>query len=337
MSNNIVICGEAWGAEEEQARVPFIGASGRELTRMLEQAGIRRVDCYLTNVFQFRPVNNDVETLCVTKSESETNLPPLRPGKYIQAKYLPEIARLKQELTDLRPNIVVALGNTAAWALLGTSGITKIRGTVAGSTLVPGLKCISTYHPAAVLRQWDLRPVTVIDLAKALRESAFPEIRRPERFIYIEPTLKDLDWFWDEFIEHSDLISVDIETAGAQMTCIGFATHKNRAIVVPFTDWRKPGANYWETQEQELQAWLWVRRVLSTEIRKVFHNGLFDLQYTWKAGLTVGGQIEDSMLAHHAMQPESLKGLGFVGSYITQEPAWKLMRTRGSDALKRDE
>jgi uracil-DNA glycosylase family 4 len=52
---SIAIVGEAWGEQEERARAPFVGASGYELTRMLDEAGIRRADCFLTNVFNLRP------------------------------------------------------------------------------------------------------------------------------------------------------------------------------------------------------------------------------------------------------------------------------------------
>jgi len=42
------------------------------------------------------------------------------------------------------------------------------------------------------------------------------------------------------------------------------------------------------------------------------------------------------MLAHHALQPESEKGLGFLGSVYTNEPSWKLMRARGKGTIKKE-
>src|SRR5256885_15230622 len=76
--SRIAIVGEAWGAEEEIQRAPFVGASGWELTKMLSEAGIHRADCFLTNCFNLRPQpSNDIENLCTSKSDGLTKLGPL--------------------------------------------------------------------------------------------------------------------------------------------------------------------------------------------------------------------------------------------------------------------
>lgn len=336
MSFKIALIGEAYGAEEERAKSPFVGPAGYQLNSLLDEAGIRRADCFISNVFNLKPVNNDIETLCVSKREDTLGLPPLRPAKYLAPQYLPELQRLERELREVSPNIVVALGNTAAWALLRNAGISKIRGAVTTSTLVPRLKVLPTYHPAAILRQWDLRPVTVLDLMKAKRESEFKEIRRPERTVYIEPSLSDLDWFFETHIRQASRLAPDIETAGNQITCIGFATSISRAIVVPFVDYRKEGNSYWSSLGEELQAWEWVRKVLALPTPKVFQNGLYDMAFLWRHyGIPTFNADEDSMLLHHALQPESLKGLGFLGSVYTNEASWKLMNSR-SKTIKRE-
>lgn len=303
---------------------------------MLSEAGIHRADCFLTNVFNLRPANNDIETLCVSKSEDRSGLPSLKAGKYLHHQYLPEVARLKKEITDLRPNIAILLGNTAAWALLGTNGISKIRGTVAAGH--GAQKCLPTFHPAAILRDWSLRAVTVLDLAKAERESHFPEIRRPERTVYIDPSLADMEWYYDNFLASAKRISFDIETARDQITCIGFAPSPASALVIPFHDPRKPAHNYWPTQQEEVQAWAYVRRVLDLPCPKVGQNFLYDINFLWsKYGIPVRNAEHDCMLLHHALQPESQKGLGFLGSVYTSESSWKLMRARGKTTIKRED
>jgi len=340
MQVKLAIVGEAWGEQEERERTPFVGPSGYLLTQMLREAGIERTECYLTNVFNLRPPGNDLSHLCVNKRESTTGLPPLATGKYLDAQYLPELVRLFGELQDVRPNLVLALGNTAAWALLRNAGISKIRGTVTQTAFdIDGrrVKVLPAYHPAAILRQWDLRHVTVLDFQKAKLEAEFPEIRRPARQVFIEPTLEDLQWFEDEHLKDAKQMSVDIETHGRQITCIGFAPTPQVAISVPFTDERKPGCNYWPTQAEELAAWAFVRRWLASPIRKIFQNGLYDLQFIWKYGMAVANCEDDSMLLHHSLQPESPKGLAFLGSVYTNESSWKLMRARGKKTIKADE
>lgn len=337
----IAIIGEAWGEHEERLRSPFVGPSGYELTRMLSEAGIHRADCFLTNVFNLRPrPNNDIENLCVAKSDTSaaSGLPPLKAGKYLRAEFLPELQRLLQELRDLRPNLCIALGNTAAWALLHNSGISKIRGTITEASALRGFKVLPTYHPAAILREWSLRHVTVLDFMKAKREAEFPEIRRPERTVYIEPSLQDLGEFYAQHVATSNRLSIDIETRGNQITCFGVATSPSVAIVVPFVDDRKPGGSYWASELDELSAWGWVRAVCAAPAPKVFQNGLYDIHFLWRAyGIPVVNPEDDTMLLHHALMPESEKGLGFLGSVYTNEASWKMMRARGKTTIKRED
>ena len=334
----IALVGEAWGEHEENLRSPFVGPSGYCLNKLLEEAEIRRVDCLVTNVFNLRPgPKNDIETLCVPKALDRSGLPPLRPGKYIGSDYLPELDRLRDELLSFDPACVVALGGTAAWALLHDARISKIRGTTASSVAPPGLKVLPTYHPAAILRQWDLRPVTLLDLMKARRESFFLEVRRPSRTLWIDPDLSDLEVFYNEFILPSKCISFDIETAGDQITCIGFAPRTDLALVIPFVDHRR-GGNYWPTHADERAAWGFVRKILSTPIPKVTQNGVYDVTFLWrKYGITVNQWTDDTMLLHHALYIESEKGLGFLGSVYTNEPSWKLMRSKAAHTIKQED
>jgi DNA polymerase len=310
----IAIVGEAWGEEEERQRAPFVGASGWHLTQMLDEAGIHRADCFLTNCFNLRPPGgNDVANLCTDKANGVGALGPVTLGKYLDPKYLPELDRLAGEINELKPNIVIALGNTASWAILGTSGISRIRGTVTngGRQSYNKFKVLPTFHPAAVLRDWSLRPVTVLDLAKAKRESEFPEIRRPERIVYVEPDLNDLEWYYERFIVNARSLSFDIETSGDQITCIGFGPDKTTALCIPFRDNRQTTGPrmgcYWATHEAEVLAWGFVRRVLGLPMPKYGQNTLYDINFLWtRYGMFPVNYEDDTMLLHHALHPESL-------------------------------
>ncbi len=336
--NEIAIVGEAYGEQEEKQRLPFVGAAGYALTQMLDEAGISRASCYLTNVFNLRPPSNRIEALCGPKQDGLQGYPALVKGKHVRAEFASELERLGAELVSVNPNIIIALGNTAMWSLLGRTAISKFRGTTELSThTARGFKVLPTYHPAAVLRQWEIRPVTILDLMKAARESAFPEIRRPKREIWIEPTLEDLEEFYERYIVPSDCLSIDIETAGNQITCIGIGCSPRYALVIPFTDTRAKTRSYWDTHDAERKAWLLVKRVLELPNRKLFQNGLYDIAFIWRTtGIKVRNAAEDTMLLHHALQPESLKGLGFLGSIYSDEGSWKQMRERVT-TIKADE
>jgi DNA polymerase I-like protein with 3'-5' exonuclease and polymerase domains len=172
---------------------------------------------------------------------------------------------------------------------------------------------------------------------KAARERDYPEIRRPKREIWIEPTLEDINEFDNRHIINAQRLAVDIETAGNQVTCIGFAPSERLAIVIPFLRSEKRGRNYWPDIETERAAWKIVRRILErSEPAKTFQNGLYDIAFLWRSmGIQVFGATEDTMLLHHALQPESLKSLGFLGSIYSDEGSWKHMRKTAT--IKADE
>jgi uracil-DNA glycosylase family 4 len=337
----IALVGEAWGEHEERERAPFVGPAGWQLNSMLKEAGINRHECYLTNVFNLRPKpTNKIDNLCATRKEVRHALPPLSSGKHIRDEFLPELDRLYRELTAVNPNIIVCLGGTASWAILRDGRISKLRGAVADSPVLAGKKCIATFHPSYILQGgYESRHVTIVDLQKARRESEYPEIRRPKRVIYTEPSIDELYWFYDKFIKDAARLAVDIETQGEFITCIGFAPAINMALVVPFTDHRKPTGNYWPTLEAESAAWKWVRMVMDSPVRKVFQNGLYDMHRLWRTyGVPTRNAEDDTMLLSHALHPESQKGLGFLGSVYTDEAAWKLsVRLKHKHTIKKED
>lgn len=324
----MALVGEAWGEVEERERRPFVGTTGYELNRMFQQAGIERREVFLTNVFNLRPPNNQIKYLCGPKEDGIKGYPALIKGGYVRSEFQSELDRLGDELEACNPNVVVALGNTASWALLGQTMISKLRGVTHYSThTYTGLKVLPTYHPAAIFRQYSLRPVTVIDLIKGLRESKYPDIRRPEREIWIEPTLEDLYEFDRRYLQSSEGLSVDIETAGQHITLIGIAPSPRVALVIPGIGTQRAGRAYWGSMATERRVYNFIKEVMSRPVGKIFQNGLYDIAFMWRAWkIPVMNAENDTMLLHHALQPESLKSLGFLGSIYTDEGPWKSMR-----------
>lgn len=331
MKNKILLVGEAYGEEEEKQHAPFVGTAGWILDGMLSAAGISRRECHITNVFNFRPKpSNDVKNLCGSQKEGIPNLPALMKGKYVKAKYASELQRLYQEINRVDPNVIVALGATAAWALCHSTGIKNIRGSVTfTNTNLPlqrSYKVLPTIHPAAVGRMWSDRPIVIADLEKAKRESESPDFHRPARELWLYPTLEDLPRYEKEFIEPCKELSIDIETWTDQITCIGFSPSPTSGIIIPFISELRQGKNYWENIDDELAAWSFVRRWCAMK-PSTFQNGMYDIQFLWRSyHIPVLQPTEDTMLLHHAWQPEMQKGLGFLASIYTDEPSWKQMR-----------
>jgi hypothetical protein len=325
---NIMLIGEIANATEERSRY--------NLKAMMSQVGINIADCYSTTVFGSKLSEvGDIKELCGPKAEGIKGMPALIKGKYVNARYVNELARLYKEINSVNPNLIIALGATASWAILGSSGIRAIRGAPCGTT-APGtaatgsvlhrtFKVLPTYHPAAVSRDWTLRPIVLSDLDKAKRYSTTPELVRPARQIWIEPTLEDLKVYEDEYINKAAMLSIDIETKGDQITCIGFAPDPTSAIVIPFFAEGYPKCNYWPSLADELTAWDYVNRWCNLK-PSVFQNGLYDIHRLWRTyGITCRLAEDDTMLLHHALQPEMEKGLGFLGTIYTDEASWKFM------------
>ena len=331
----IVLLGEAPGEQEERTGIPFIGASGQHLDGMLASAGLRRRDLYLTNVLQTRPPRNDLDEFLISKKDLPNGyrMPPLRQGKYLHPELFPELDRLAEELFQVKPNLIVACGGTALWAITGENRITKMRGTVQSSKWG---KVLSTLHPATVLYDWSNRPIIIADLMKAKIESEFPEIRRPKRMLLINPTMEELDEFFEKARAASRL-SLDVETSHGQITLFGIAISSTLGAVIPFYDGRKSDKSYWK-RDDEIKVRSRINYLLSLPIPKLFQNGLYDLQYILREHYHINlDSCDDTMILHHAMFPELPKSLGFMGSIYTNESSWKLLRERKSDSNKRED
>lgn len=341
----LMIVGEAPGENEEREGLPFVGATGRELEAMLSHHGISISEVYLTNVLHTRPPFNNMDFFKIKKEDlpHDYSLPPLA-GGYLHPSLKREVERLHTELRSVRPNLIIAAGATAAWAILGIPNIKSIRGVIYDS---PFGKVLPTYHPALIFKDWSVRAVILMDLAKAKHEMAFPEVRRTKRKILVDPTLQEVvTWLRGAHnLSHISVrASVDSETRSGSITCLGFAKGPFDALVIPFFDGRvihpAPGGSigsYW-TKRDEVIVRHEINRVLrAPHICKITQNGLYDIQYLMAEGYQLCNMTEDTMILHHALYPEIPKSLDFLGSIYANEIAWKTLRPRGEEALKRED
>ena len=171
---HMVLVGEAPGQTEVEEGIPFVGKAGQLLDQMLIAAGIDRTLCYVTNVFLFRPPNNKVAHFFVRPADAlRDNVHfcrdlPMYSGMYLRKEFLPEVERLADEISLIKPKVLIALGATAMWAFTGIgNGITKERGSMYSSTLVPEMTVFPTLHPSYVLRNNNEFDTVVADLQRA--------------------------------------------------------------------------------------------------------------------------------------------------------------------------
>lgn len=321
---NILFVGEAWGKDEAKEQRPFVGYSGRLLRRLISDAGCKRYE--FTNVFNLQPQpTNDITNLCTTRAGGINGRQALTRGKYVRAEYESELERLSSEIEEAKPNLIVALGNTALWATADVTGIMSNRGFVIWSDRYK-CKVLPTIHPASVLRQPEQLPILTADIHKAKAESEFPELFIPPRTVCVAEDKEDVNHITTTCLA-APRLSVDIETISTAISCIGFGVLKSLSFVIPFYNPDKPNNTHWPDLETEVWVWDKVAEILTTHPNVLGQNFLFDMHYLWRSyGIPVPGHRNDTMLAHHALQPEMKKGLGFLASIYTTQNNWKMMR-----------
>jgi DNA polymerase len=143
-SGPVMIIGEAPGEEEDLQGLPFVGAAGQLLTKMLEAINLdRKKDVFITNVLKCRPPGNrDPET--------------------VEAQGCRAI--LIRQIEIIAPKAILLLGRIAAHQLLQT---TESLGTMrTAAHAYNGIPVIVTYHPAALLRYKQYKPAAWEDLQK---------------------------------------------------------------------------------------------------------------------------------------------------------------------------
>lgn len=140
----VMFIGEAPGANEDQAGIPFCGAAGKFLDEMLGSISLQRSDIFITNTVKCRPPEN--------RDPEEDEKSACRP-------YLEEQIRL------IAPKLIVALGRHAAASLLpGMPSISKIHGKALKRP--NGIVYLPLYHPAAALHNGGLRSTLIADFQK---------------------------------------------------------------------------------------------------------------------------------------------------------------------------
>jgi len=215
---NIVIVGESPGRQEIRAGKPFVGDSGKKLEEYCARAGITLDECYVTNACKYMPSSKQKDLFFMQKGQ------PTEP-------YMEGIIEMVEDLLEIKPNVVIAVGKWAMFALTGLSQITKYRGSILESNIIPGLKVVPTLHPAYIMRgNWAERVLVIWDLRRALAESESPEIKLPEFEAIIDPT-DDQVANYTQLMMDGDHYTVDTEWYDADtLACCGFTNSISWAI-----------------------------------------------------------------------------------------------------------
>ncbi len=141
---NLVIVGEAPGANEDAEGIPFVGRAGQMLTKMIENViEVPRQEVYICNILKCRPPGN--------RNPEPDEIDCCEPY-------------LHKQLAVIQPRLILALGKFAAqWLLQTKTPIGRLRGKFGR---YQGIPCLSTYHPAYLLRNPRDKKLVLDDLLK---------------------------------------------------------------------------------------------------------------------------------------------------------------------------
>ena len=143
----LMFVGEGPGADEDEQGLPFVGKAGQLLNNMITAMGLQREQVFIANVVKCRPPKN-------------------RTPEPVEANTCSPF--LLQQIDIVQPQVIVALGGTAATYLLGVKqSLASLRGQWFD---VRGAKCAVTYHPAFLLRDPRQKGEAWKDLQRVMSE-----------------------------------------------------------------------------------------------------------------------------------------------------------------------
>ena len=173
-----------------------MGSIQSMLNPMFKFAGINTSNVMLTHAIQLKPAQDDPQSFFHKRSkyknlkkevEWRSQFGPTQFG-FLKKEYEQDIIRLRNEINEYNPNIIIAMGSISLWALCGLDKVGSYRGAFVPADTgwaKRSYKIMPTYNPIAVIKNYAFRPTVVSDLKKATNEINIPEFKHTERDIYI--------------------------------------------------------------------------------------------------------------------------------------------------------
>jgi DNA polymerase len=152
---DLMFVGEGPGFEEDHKGIPFIGRAGQLLTKIIEAMGFNRETVYIANIVKCHPMIDPSDP-----EKRANDRPPTPDESGICKQYLDE------QIKTIAPKVIVTLGSPSSKTLLNSiETITALRGNFRDYN---GTKLMPTYHPAALLRNPNLKKFVWEDMKKVM-------------------------------------------------------------------------------------------------------------------------------------------------------------------------
>lgn len=322
----ICLVGESPDADEDQAGIPFVGASGRELDRLLLEAGLDLGSCWWTNPYKTRPPDNKIaefDSLGIPRDLC--------------------LAQFFEELNDHKPTFIVPLGATPLGILCpftinnrtSTTEISKYRGSLLRCAELPWEHyVVPCFHPAFLFRAWEERQNAVLCLAKVAEE--FNWWRQhgalnppPQRKLVADPAADDaIDYLRSVLASPPQTItSIDIENIGVYHGKYKTKQRNRIPYVIGFSIDPAIGVSIGLAEYDKIktiQIWKLIDRVLREKKQVGQNYYTHDLPWLQYIGFAPDiTKVDDTLVRHHVLWPELSHKLDFQTFQYTREPYYK--------------
>jgi DNA polymerase I-like protein with 3'-5' exonuclease and polymerase domains/uracil-DNA glycosylase len=302
-------------------RLAFSSPMEQKVEDYLRSAGMNMREVYFTYMHK-HPEPRGIHSLF----DQATGIPSL--------EMMRSIMELHEEIESVNPSCILVCGAATLkqltfanecirWdkgkkgdTIKGFVGIGDWRGSIiAASDAFGGRKLVACDHPRTLAYEWERRIFLQLDCKRAVEQSAYPDIRRPQREIIIAPAGSDRVYWRDKLLDGS-LLSSDIEWINGRLLCTSFCNSSTATVVIPA-----------ETSEDIR----FTRELLESGVPLCFQNGMFDASVLeWHHKWEIFKHVQhDTMLAAHSRYVELPKDLGTLCSIYTEQPCyWNKIKWR---------
>jgi len=312
MGAKIVIVSECPTEDDVRNHKAYTGSAGRELDKVLKEAGIDSFSCWKTFACKYYvpPNIGDAKIPFKVRAEQE--------GINLQTEY----NDLQVEIAGIQPNVIICLGSTALYAITGKSPLTDYRGSILTGY---GKKVVATYHPKDFIfakggestAYWQ-RQIMLVDLKRAKEESLTSQLILPSRMLRVARSSADVYEFFRKYKDHKNP-AVDIEALECIPSCIGFAFTPYEGMTIPL--WNVKGLSTIPDSDMAMM-WIYVAEAL-VKYDIIGQNFKYDQDKINRLGFIIKHLFSDTMLKAFAINPELPKSLAFNTSIYTREPFYK--------------
>lgn len=326
----IMVIADAPSAEGAKNGDPIGGNSEVELDRLLGIAGIPKTHIRSVSLFNERPAFDDCSAFVKHSKSKDTNFVFCSDGYSVRSDHVRAKEALHDEIAKNAPNVIVACGAAAMWAL-GFDNHMKIedwRGFVY-TTEIKGkvYKVVATCSLTSIAGQYSNRFIMGHDFRRAMRESVSPDLYQPTYDFILRPSAQQVMSYLTDLRKRLEAgpvnIALDLETRGSFIACCGLATSNTNAICIPFMC--VEDRNGYFSSEDEWAIIVQLRGILCHPNAVVIGQNLgYDVQYIFKNWFFLPKVSYDTTYMQHTLFATMRKALDFITTLYVKHPRrWK--------------